>query len=203
MVKVSGVNFSHQHATVFKDFDFELSKRIGIIRGPSGSGKTTLLKILHGVLEPKSIDEFLVPQRSFLVLQDDNLAPWLTGTENLTIFLRRPVEELKTHPLFPLVEDILHKRAYEMSFGQRRIVELFRTFVADTDMFLLDEPMNYIDPKKRLLLLNFLKSEQCPQVPIIMTAHFTDNVAIDDAEFFEFDGEPPFSNLRKIKNNGV
>ena len=70
-------------------------------------------------------------------------------------------------------------------------------------MILLDEPLNYIDPARRLILLNFLKSEQCPKIPIIITAHFTDNVAIEDADFFEFVGEAPFSNLKRIINNGV
>lgn len=203
MIRITKLEFSYDQSSIFTNFDFSLSKRIGIIRGPSGSGKTTLLKILHGILNPKSIGEFSVPKKSLLILQDDNLAPWLTGTENLSIFLQNPSSNFHEHPLFPLVADILDKRAHEMSFGQRRIVELFRAFLADTEMILLDEPLNYIDPVRRLTLLNFLKSEQCPKIPIIFTTHFTDNVSIDEAEFFEFEGEAPFSSLKKIANNGI
>ncbi len=203
MIRISDLEFSYEHSPVFSSFDFILSKRIGIIRGPSGCGKTTLLKLLHGILKPESAKEFLVPKKSSLILQDDNLAPWLTGTENLSIFLQKPVSNFSNHPLFSLVSEILNKRAYEMSFGQRRIIELFRAFLTETEMLLLDEPLNYIDPSKRLTLLNFLKSEQCPKVPIIFTTHFTDNVGIEDAEFFEFKGEMPFSNLNKAETNSI
>ena len=188
------MSFSYQGQIIFDDFSLDASSDIVGLSGPPGCGKTTLLKILAGVLKPKSISVFNVPQDALLILQEDALLPWLTGWQNLTIAGLRSKKAIADHPLYSVVEPLLEKHAHAMSFGQRRTVELFRAFAFQPRFLCLDEPFNFIDEITRSVYLEFLQRKPFPGV-VVMSTHHVSELARINAEVFRFSGALPVSSL--------
>src|SRR5947209_3368325 len=79
------LTFAYGQDIIFEDLRFSLSAGIVALQGPSGSGKTTLLKLINHDLEPSSGSVGYVGNSAILILQDDALIPWLTGSANLKI----------------------------------------------------------------------------------------------------------------------
>ncbi|MFD7658792.1 ATP-binding cassette domain-containing protein, partial [Actinosynnema sp. NPDC059797] len=118
------------------------------VTGPNGGGKTTLVRVLGGELRPGS-GTADVPARVGHLRQDE--AAWRPG---LTV-LRAFAEGLPGHPdehadrllslgLFERRD--LTARLGELSYGQRRRVELARLVTRPVDLLLLDEPTNHLSP---------------------------------------------------------
>ena len=153
-VRISNLSFAYQSARVFEDFGLDAQGRIFVLRGPSGCGKTTLLKLCAGVLERgEGIIEPLF-ERPVLILQEDALFPWLTGEQNILRIAKVTPEDLRNSPLYSRIEGFVKQRACQMSFGQRRIIEITRALLVKPDLLCLDEPLNFIDASSRSLILD-------------------------------------------------
>ncbi|MET7324569.1 TlrC/CarA/OleB/SrmB family ABC-F type ribosomal protection protein [Streptomyces sp. NPDC005549] len=119
-----------------------------LVTGPNGAGKTTLLKLLAGELRPDE-GSVRVPGRVGHLRQEGT--PWppdlgvaeayglgRVGTADehagglLALGLFRPAE--------------LRLRMGELSYGQRRRVDLARLVSEPADLLLLDEPTNHLSP---------------------------------------------------------
>jgi ABC-type nitrate/sulfonate/bicarbonate transport system ATPase subunit len=196
-ISIHGLTFSYDASPLFADFAIESSSRRILIRGPSGCGKTTLLKILAGVLVASPQADIVRPKEVFIVLQSDGLVPWLTGRENIELFSPSLWHEVASSSLFSLIEGFAERRACEMSFGQRRSVEIIRALVSKRPLLLLDEPLNFLDRNRRIALLAFMADRALCPSQILMTSHYEDGKAIPEAEVFEFEGDPPFRRLER------
>ncbi|MBN6050604.1 TlrC/CarA/OleB/SrmB family ABC-F type ribosomal protection protein [Nonomuraea sp. RK-328] len=119
-----------------------------LVTGPNGAGKTTLMRVLAGELEP---DEGSVrrPARVGLLCQEE-----ATGPLNRTVLrayadgrpgdLDEHADTLLGLGLFRPAD--LRLRVGELSYGQRRRIELARLVGAPVDLLLLDEPTNHLSP---------------------------------------------------------
>jgi len=196
-IQIQGLNFSYEKNPVFRDFTFNSRSRVSILRGPSGCGKTTLLKLMYGLFGPEGSTLWSVPAPAFLVLQADTLVPWFSGRDNIRKFSEPLWEQVRNGPFFDLLLPFIDKRAYEMSFGQRRSIELARAFSADAPLLLLDEPFNFLDPEKRRFFLNHLNGCDGFSSPrrVVLTTHYVEDIRIADADSFEFRGEMPYAAL--------
>ena len=202
LIETRGLNFGYGAGPVFRDFAFRSEARISVFRGPSGCGKTTLLKLLYGLMAPNHADVWNVPAPAFLVLQSDTLVPWFTGTENIRKFSEPVWERIRNGPFYDLVRPFIEKRACEMSYGQRRTIELARAFSTEPPLLLLDEPFNFLDPEKRRFFLQYLNNN-CGQVSsrIVLTSHYVEDVPIGDADSFDFSGEMPYAALAECRSD--
>ncbi|WP_051468197.1 TlrC/CarA/OleB/SrmB family ABC-F type ribosomal protection protein [Actinomadura oligospora] len=129
------------------------SLRIGpgerlLVTGPNGAGKSTLLKVLAGELDP---DEGTVvrPKRVGHLRQDE--VPWPPGMSVLRAFAHRRPGDLDEHADILLSLGLfepsdLGRRVGELSYGQRRRIELARLVSDPADLLLLDEPTNHLSP---------------------------------------------------------
>ena len=143
--------------------------------GPSGAGKSTLLNIIaqvdgasdgeiyfRGELIETANGAALRPGWNCqigYVTQDDNLLPWRTLIENVTLPLKlqgRFDDAAKRH-----VEDLLRatnltgfERYYphELSGGMRKRASLIRTLAYDPPIILMDEPFGAVDAQTRTQL---------------------------------------------------
>ncbi|MDB5470165.1 MAG: transporter [Caulobacter sp.] len=197
-IRIQELTFGFRNVALFQDFSFQTSASRVLIRGPSGCGKTTLLKIISGLLPVRTRDKILRPHPDFTVLQDDGLVPWLTGQENIELFAKSLWVRVTESDLFPLIEPFVHHRAIEMSFGQRRSVELVRALVSQRPLLLLDEPLNYLDRVRRERFLAFMGNADLCSSQIVMTSHYEDGRALTGAEVYEFEGDPPYSQLSSV-----
>lgn len=140
------------------------------VMGPSGSGKTTLLNILATIDSPSSgevhingknphkldKDRLALFRRKNLgfVFQDFNLLDTLSVKENIILPLvldgvNSSVIEKKVGELARVldIENILHKRTYEISGGQQQRTACARALINDPSIILADEPTGNLDSK--------------------------------------------------------
>ncbi|WP_077797223.1 TlrC/CarA/OleB/SrmB family ABC-F type ribosomal protection protein [Streptomyces sp. JHA26] len=119
-----------------------------LVTGPNGAGKTTLLKLLAGELRPDE-GSVRVPGRVGHLRQDET--PWppdLTVAEAFGLGRVGSADEhadaLLALGLFRPAE--LRLSMGELSYGQRRRVDLARLVSDPADLLLLDEPTNHLSP---------------------------------------------------------
>ncbi|MEH1125603.1 TlrC/CarA/OleB/SrmB family ABC-F type ribosomal protection protein [Micromonospora sp. CPCC 206061] len=129
------------------------SLRIGgaerlLVTGPNGAGKTTLMRVLAGELRP---DAGTVRTRGRTGHLRQEETPWPPGLTVPQAFAQgRPgdpdeyADELLSLGLFRPAD--LRLRVGELSYGQRRRIELARIVSEPVDLLLLDEPTNHLSP---------------------------------------------------------
>jgi NitT/TauT family transport system ATP-binding protein len=134
--------------------------------GPSGCGKTTLLKAMAGFIRPTEgtihCDGRLVTEpgrERGVVFQELAILPWRTVRKNIGHGLEiagapKAEREEKVARLIDLIglggfED---RYPHELSGGMRQRVAVARTWAADPDVILMDEPFAAVDAMTRLTL---------------------------------------------------
>ncbi len=198
-ITVDDLFYSYKGLEVFRHFSLAAKNKTIVLRGPSGCGKTTLLKLLSGNLLSDRAKVMPSTKSSCLVLQEDSLFPWLTGTENISILTRLKPVYFKQHPMYELIADFVEQKACRMSYGQRRLIELFRAIIFKPQFLYLDEPFNFLDEKRIGLIVPFLQGEFMQGINLTMSNHHRDDLdMIKAADVFQFDGLFPVTQLERI-----
>ncbi|MFJ1755005.1 ribosomal protection-like ABC-F family protein [Kitasatospora sp. NPDC088134] len=119
-----------------------------LVTGPNGAGKTTLLRVLAGELHPA---RGTVRTRGRIGHLRQRETPWPPGLTVLRTFAHgRPgdpadhLDRLLSLGLFHRAD--LGRRIGDLSYGQRRRIELARLVAEPVDLLLLDEPTNHLAP---------------------------------------------------------
>lgn len=199
---IKKLTFNYGNFLIFEDFCFESNHKFIVIKGPSGCGKTTLLKLISGNLNPFFLESMKEFATISMIIQEDALFPWLSGINNIKKILNLSHEKILNHSLYPHVETFINKLSCEMSYGQRRLIELFRVFLYKPKLLCLDEPFNFLDPKSRnqvALMLNKYISEQA-DCTIIMSSHYNEDIVDLNSDIYYFDGNFPVKKLIPLKN---
>ncbi len=147
----------------------ELSIRAGefvTLVGPSGCGKTTLLKAIAGFIRPTegTIQCDGKPVRGpgrerGVVFQELAILPWRTVRRNIghgleIIGMPRAERGQRVQRLIDLtgLTGFEERYPHELSGGMRQRVAVARTWAADPDVILMDEPFAAVDAMTRLTL---------------------------------------------------
>ncbi|MBB1274138.1 urea ABC transporter ATP-binding subunit UrtE [Psychromonas sp. SR45-3] len=165
MIELTAVNQKYGGTQILWDLDLKIKKGSRTcIMGRNGVGKTTLLKTIMGLLPISSGDLVIndqdmskssVEQRPEIgvgyVPQGRHIFPQLTVEENLKISLNCSRQKSKTIPnhifkLFPVLEEMLHRRGGDLSGGQQQQLAIGRALVLNPDILILDEPNEGIQP---------------------------------------------------------
>jgi NitT/TauT family transport system ATP-binding protein len=137
-----------------------------VLVGPSGCGKTTLLKAMAGFIRPSEgtihCDGRLVtePGRDRgVVFQELAILPWRTVRRNIGHGLEiarvpRAEREEAVRRLIELtgLAGFEDRYPHELSGGMRQRVAVARTWAANPDVILMDEPFAAVDAMTRLTL---------------------------------------------------
>jgi ABC-type multidrug transport system ATPase subunit len=195
---IRNLTFSYPGTTVFSEFSLVAEDRVVVFRGPSGCGKSTLLKLISRNLEPSHCSQLAVPFDSLMLVQEDALAPWLTGLQNITRFTRIDSTSVLQHPAYKHVEPFIGRPAFTMSYGQRRLVELVRATLLAPPLLCLDEPFNFLDPVSRSILTEVLldRSVIPSDTRIVISSHYNEEFSGAGVGQFVFDGHLPVRSLR-------
>ncbi|KWX73438.1 bacitracin ABC transporter ATP-binding protein [Paenibacillus riograndensis] len=157
----------------------EQGEFVGIM-GPSGSGKTTLLNMVSTIDQPSSgivkiggSDPYLMNKKELalfrrrqlgFVFQDFNLLETLTVAENIVLPLtldNRKLAEMDAllHKVADRlnIKDILNKRTYEISGGQRQRTAIARAMITSPAIILADEPTGALDSNSSRIVMESLE----------------------------------------------
>ena len=201
----------------------ELGKVTGII-GPNGSGKSTLVNTLTGMLaidggmvvvgetKLQKILPYEVPAYGVTrTFQDIRLFEQMTVLDNLLVVLteRNVFGSLfERHQKFHLnkVEEVLkhvglwekrHQLAANLSYGQRKLLEIGRALAMDTKIILLDEPFAGLFPEMVKIVVATIKQLRDQGRAIVLIEHnmdlirqLSDHVIVMDSGQLLAQGKP-------------
>jgi len=147
------------------------------ILGPSGCGKTTLLRLLAG-LEIPTKGDILVDGNSILdiptrerdvamVFQSYALYNHMTVYDNIAFPLKMRKlskqdidHKVKIASELLDLQELLKRKPSKLSGGEQQRVALGRAIVREPKVFLMDEPLTFLDPKIRTQMRIEIKSLQ-------------------------------------------
>jgi lipopolysaccharide export system ATP-binding protein len=182
---------------------------VGLL-GPNGAGKTTTFSIVVGLVRPdagevrlsgRDVTELPMYRRaregiSYLP-QEPSVFRKMTVEENLLAILetldltqaerRQRADELLAE--FGL-EALRSHRAYTLSGGERRRVEIARSLVVSPYFLLLDEPFAGIDPLAVLEIQAIARRLSSSGIGVLVTDHnVRETLSIVDRAYIIHDGE--------------
>lgn len=185
------------------------SEIVGLL-GPNGAGKTTTFYMAVGIIKPndgqiyfdheditrKSIHERCRLGMGYLA-QESSIFRKLTVEENIMAILETltisPRERRKR--LQSLLEElnIAHlakNKAYTLSGGERRRLEITRALVTNPSFLLLDEPFSGIDPIVVAEAQEIIKNLKQRGLGILLTDHnVRETLSITDRAYLIADGK--------------
>jgi lipopolysaccharide export system ATP-binding protein len=205
------ISKSYNGRVVVQSVDLKVGKSevVGLL-GPNGAGKTTTFYMIVGLAAPdegrillndKNIAELPLYQRarngiSYLP-QEASVFRKLTVLENLLAIaetLDMPAEERNTL-VKGLLEDfgvypLRNQKAYTLSGGERRRVEIARALVTSPTFILLDEPFAGIDPLAVLDIQGMIRELKRRSIGILITDHnVRETLAITDRAYIINNGK--------------
>ena len=170
--------YDKSHVIKGISFDLECGRIMGIL-GANGSGKTTLLKAICGnlphtgsatldgcVLESLSARQIAklcsyIPQRSGITIDISALDVVLMGFNPRLGLLEHPNSAMRDSAREALAQVGLSGKEdmnyLHLSEGQKQLCILARTLVADSRLFLLDEPESALDFRYRYGMMEILR----------------------------------------------
>jgi ABC-2 type transport system ATP-binding protein len=197
MLSIEGLSFRYPRsdADVLKDVRLEIpAGGIFGLLGPNGAGKTTLISIIAGQLRAgagrvafggEALGDLRRrrPACLGLVPQDHAFYPMLTCLENLRFFAgaqglagARLRERVDAVAAFARIDEVLARRAGQLSGGLKRRLNLAIGLLTEPDILLLDEPTVGVDPQSRAFLLDSIRSLAGAGRVIVYTSHYMEEV---------------------------
>jgi lipopolysaccharide export system ATP-binding protein len=191
-LKCENLTKAFRHKKVVNDVEVEVrgGEVVGLL-GPNGAGKTTIFYMIVGLLQPNggkiflngdeitSLPMYLRARKGIGYLaQEPSVFRKLTVEENLMAILETlPISKgERSHRLDDLLNDLglssLRKqKAFSLSGGERRRVEITRALVLSPSFILLDEPFAGIDPIAVLDIQSIVCQLKSKGIGIIITDH--------------------------------
>lgn len=203
MIEFKDLHKSFGKLTVLDGLDLQIKKGgIFAILGPNGSGKTTLIKCLLGMVVPDKGDIMFNGQsvlgkweyRNSLnyLPQIAHFPPNLTVLELINMVKNLRPKASQTQELIKMfgLGSFLDKKLGNLSGGTSQKVNILLTFMFDSELIILDEPTNGLDPIALINFKNLIKKERERGKTILITTHimsFVNEVA--DEIVFLLDGK--------------
>ena len=157
-ISVENISFDFESLPVFQSFSLEIKPgQIRYILGRSGRGKTTLLFLIAGLLHPQRGRIRISPPEAKIgfAYQDIRLIPHLTAEENIRYVLLSEcsAEESQRRARYYLrlfgLQGFEHFLPAELSGGMQRRVGLARALAYPSEILLLDEAFDSLDPETK------------------------------------------------------
>lgn len=163
--------------------------------GPNGAGKSTLVGLAAGLAAPDrgtvrvlGEDPHRTPRRPGIAPQEIGVYPTLTVEQNLRGFgelagLRPRAARARARELAGplLLDDLLDRRAGELSGGQQRRLHTAIALVARPPVVLLDEPTAGADVQTRHALLDVVEAVAADGAAVLYATHYLPEVERLDA----------------------
>ena len=163
---------------------------VGLL-GPNGAGKTTTFNMVVGIVKPdagsimlggRDLSRLPLYQRARAGLgyltQETSIFRRMTVAENVMAILEttkasRSDQKARLELLLEelTIGHLANNRAYTLSGGERRRVEIARALAIEPSFMLLDEPFSGVDPKSVEELQDIIRQMRDRGLGILITDH--------------------------------
>ena len=186
MIKVNNLSFARGNTLIYKDINFKiLPGELLLIKGANGVGKTTLLSNIVNFTDPlegsityngTEIDNHTASQ-FFLYIGETNFAyDALSLNQNIEYWLSihnvkfdKSIKNKSVNFFFQNIN--LDKKFYQLSFGQKKKLQLLLLMLVNKPVWILDDPFSGLDSKSIQNVNNLLEKKLENKGIIILTSH--------------------------------
>src|SRR5690554_3122935 len=182
MLEVKNLSKDYNDTLVLNDVSFKLESNLicGLL-GPNGSGKTTLIKLINDLIQPSHGEIYFLGKK--LSLDAKTNIAYLP--ERSALNMGQTVESVikmyedfffdfvkeDTLRILKVFDIPLKKRLSQLSKGQRGKVQLALTLGRKVSLYILDEPLDGMDPASRDLIMKLIVKFIRPQSTVIISTH--------------------------------
>lgn len=191
------------------DISINPGEIVGLL-GPNGAGKTTTFYMVTGVIKPDSgqilfdhrdVSAYAMHKRAQLGIgylsQEPSIFRKLTVEENImavleTLDLPRPERKRRLEELLNElgIAHLRKSKAYTLSGGERRRLEITRALVTHPLCILLDEPFSGIDPIAVSDCQHLIQELKNKGLGILLTDHnVRETLSITDRAYIMYEGK--------------
>lgn len=210
LLETRGLTKSYSGRKVVNDLRITVRRGevVGLL-GPNGAGKTTTFYMVVGLIrsdkgqiifDNKDITRLPMYKRARCGIgylsQDPSIFRKLTVEENIVAVLetlklpKREREKRLTRLLNELrIAHLSKNKAYTLSGGERRRLEITRALVTDPNFILLDEPFSGVDPIAVSEVQQVISELRARGLGILLTDHSVrETLSITDRSYIMFEG---------------
>ncbi|MCD4651210.1 MAG: LPS export ABC transporter ATP-binding protein [Candidatus Cloacimonetes bacterium] len=202
--------------------DIEQGEVVGIL-GPNGAGKSTTFYMILGLTKPNEGKVFFndteisrkpMYQRAQLgigyLAQAPSIFHKLTVEQNIMAILEtlKISKKERQKRLSEYLEELglaklARQKAYTLSGGERRKLEITRSLVTNPSFMLMDEPFAGVDPLAVADIQDMIEKLRDRDIGILITDHnVAETLKITERAYIIFNGEILFSGTsRELVNN--
>ncbi len=185
------------------------NKEIVGLLGPNGAGKTTTFHMITGMIKPlsgdiyfdkKKITQYPMYKRARMGIgylsQEPSVFRKLTVEENImaileTMNLSKQERKIRLEQLLEelSISSLAKQKAYTLSGGERRRVEITRALVTNPKIILLDEPFAGIDPIVIEDIQEIVTGLKEKSIGVLITDHNVyETLSITDRAYLLYEG---------------
>jgi ABC-2 type transport system ATP-binding protein len=171
-------------------FTIEPGRVTGFL-GPNGAGKSTTMRLILGLDRPnggtatiggKRYRELVTPLRTVGALLEARAVHTGRSAFNHLLFLAQTqgLPRQRVQEVIDLVglADVAHKRAGGFSLGMMQRLGIAAAMLGDPQVFVLDEPVNGLDPEGVLWIRNLMKSLAAQGRTVFVSSHLMNEMAV-------------------------
>ncbi len=190
VIGVTGLvkDYGHVHAVRGIDFELRAGEVLGFL-GPNGAGKSTTIRCILDLLRPTagSIEVFgLNPRRDGVAIRarltyvpgELRLPERSTGYELASSLgrMRGGLDVARRDELAERLNLDLGRKTRQLSSGNRRKLALLLAFLWPSELFILDEPTNGLDPLMQLEFLRLVREARDAGSSVFLSSHILSEV---------------------------
>ena len=210
-LKAKSLTKEYNKIKVVDNVDIEVNRGeiVGLL-GPNGAGKTTTFYMIVGMIDPNGGEVFLDDENITelqmykrarkgigYLAQDASVFRKLNVKDNLLAILEgqnlsKEEQEQRAEELMDElgISHLSERKAFQLSGGERRRVEIARSLTTDPSFILLDEPFSGVDPiavNDIQDIISFLKDKG---LGVLVTDHSVrETLSITDRAYIMHEGE--------------
>ena len=190
-IEVSGVSKWFGPVVALSDVSCSVGPGITALLGPNGAGKSTLLRILCGLTRPSRGDVHVLGQRPGvdlalnrrigLVPQQESLFDPLSALRFVSLAaelhkVKNPDGAAERALALVDLDPHLGRPVGTYSKGMRQRVKVAQALVHDPEVVFLDEPLEGLDPRQRLRMIELFHRLGGEGRTVIVSSHVLDEV---------------------------
>jgi ABC-2 type transport system ATP-binding protein len=192
LIEIDHVSKWFGDVVAVSDVAFSVGTGVTALLGPNGAGKSTVLRLMCGLAKPSQGAVRVLggdPRRDLSILGRIGLVPQQEAMfESLTArqFVETAARLLRVPDPGPATERALaevevsatdRRPVRALSKGNRQRVKVASALVHDPQILVLDEPLNGLDPRQRLHLIDLVRRLAArPDRGVVLSSHVLDEV---------------------------